>query len=111
MHDPAEEGPVHPGRPRTARDHRQELRGGGTIGVEVVLPAENEVVDPGHVRHRDVQPASGQPVLLLSVVHELAPSGLITIAAAPFVQSVHMGHYVASGRRKVRAYNDMIVCR
>ena len=82
MDDPAEEGPVHPGRPGAARDHRQDLRGGGTIGVEVVLPAENKIVDPGHIRHRDVQPASGQPVLLLRVVHELAPSGLIAIAAA-----------------------------
>jgi hypothetical protein len=95
MDDPAEEGPVHPGRPGTARDHRQELRGGGPIGVEVVLPAEDEVIDPGHVRHRDVQPASRQPVLLLRVVHELAPSGLIAIAAARCAPGVHTEHYVA----------------
>jgi hypothetical protein len=103
MDDPAEEGPVHPGRPRTARDNRQDLRGGGTIGVEVVLPAENIVIDPGHVRHRDVQPASGQPVLLLRIVHELAPSGLMSIAAAPFVQGVHtriMAHPEGALRRE-----------
>jgi hypothetical protein len=69
MDDPAEEGPVRQGRPRASRDHGQDLRGRGAIGVEVVLPAKNVVIDPGHVRHRDVQPASGQPVLLPHVVH------------------------------------------
>jgi hypothetical protein len=52
--------------------------------------AENIVIDPGHVRHRDVKPANGQPILLLRIVHELAPSGrLIAITAAPFSRGVH----------------------
>ena len=52
----AEERPVGPGHLGELGGHFHHLAGGSPVGGEVVLPAEQVVIDPGRGRDRRVDP-------------------------------------------------------